>query len=202
MNLFKTRARGAIMMLKQDHERVKDLFKRFEKADEAGDEQKCKAIADKALQELRVHATVEEELFYPAVRQQIDDEDGIMDEADEEHHAAKVLIAELELMSGSEEHYRAKFLVLAEMVQHHIKEEEGLMFREAAGTEIDFEALGERMAARKAELESDGVPPDAESRMVRKAGLRGDSPARAALKTILVPMVEESPRRRSKKRRH
>lgn len=202
MNLFKTRAKGAIMLLKSDHETVKALFKRFEKAEDADDCEKCKAIADQAIAELKIHATIEEELFYPAVRQQIEDEDGIMDEADEEHHEAKVLIAELELMSGEEDHYCAKFTVLAENVRHHIEEEEGEMFPKAAKTQIDFAALGARMLERKKELERDGVPPDAESKMVRSAGLRGDSPAMNALKTIVVPMKEESSRRASKKRKH
>ena len=85
-------------------------------------------IAATAIEELKVHAAIEEELFYPAVRQQIDDEDGIIPEADEEHHVAKLLIAELEKMTGDEEHWEAKFMVLGESVRHHIKEEEGRCF--------------------------------------------------------------------------
>ena len=115
-------------------------------------------------------------MFYPAVRQETDDED-IMHEADEEHHVAKLLIAELENMTGDEEHWEAKFMVLAEAVRHHIKEEEGEMFPKARKTNIDFVALGERMSALKKRLMEQGVPQDAEAKMISKYGLRGDSPA-------------------------
>lgn len=102
--------------------------------------------------EMKAHAAVEEELFYPSLRQKMEDEDGLLDEADEEHHAAKILIAELDLMSGAEENYCAKFTVLAENVRHHMKEEENELFPQAKKTDIDFDALGERMYARKQEL--------------------------------------------------
>ena len=113
--------------LKEDHQKVKGLFDRFEETNGSATEAK---IVSEALMELKVHATVEEELFYPAVRQKIEDEEGIMDEADEEYHVAKVLIAELEKMTGDEDYWEAKFKVLAESVRHHIKEE-GKMFKEA-----------------------------------------------------------------------
>src|SRR6476620_11487779 len=83
----------ALSMLKSDHERVQALFEQFEESE--NESEKSKIVAE-ALTELKVHATVEERLFYPALRQEIEDEDGIMDEADEEHHVAKILIAELE----------------------------------------------------------------------------------------------------------
>src|ERR1044072_3885601 len=116
-------------------------------------------IVSQAISELKVHATIEEELFYPTLRQNIEDEEGIMDEADEEHHVAKVLIAELEAMKGDEAHWEAKFKVLAESVRQHIKKEEGQMFKEAKGSEIDFGALGEQMAEMKKRLLKEGVPP-------------------------------------------
>src|ERR1019366_9030915 len=106
-------------LLKKDHDTVKDLFNRFEKAE--GRPAKKKLVAQ-ALRELKVHATIEEEIFYPAVRKPVGKD--IMNETDEEHHVAKVLIAELEEMDGSESRYDAKFTVLAENVRHHIKEEE------------------------------------------------------------------------------
>ena len=89
----KGKTTDAIAMLKEDHEKVKELFEKFQNTN--GSATKAKIAAD-AIKELKVHATIEEELFYPALRQKIDDEDGMMDEADEEHHVAKVLIAELE----------------------------------------------------------------------------------------------------------
>ncbi len=175
---------SAIALLKKDHKTVKALFDDFE---EAKDKREKKRIVTEALNELKIHATIEEKLFYPAVRNEIDDEEGIMDEADEEHHVAKVLIAELELMTGNEEHYDAKFTVLAENVRHHIKEEEGDMFPDAAKTDIDMDELGARMMELKEELKANGVPPDAEMAMVKKSGLRGDSPAKAAQNSIDVP---------------
>jgi hypothetical protein len=180
----RTKAENAMTMLKSDHQKVKELFEKFEKSKNPASQAK---IAATAIEELKVHAAIEEELFYPAVRQEIDDED-IMHEADEEHHVAKLLIAELENMTGDEEHWEAKFMVLAEGVRHHIKEEEGEMFPKARKTDIDFVALGERMSALKKRLMQDGVPPDAEAKMISKYGLRGDSPAVKAKETVEVPL--------------
>jgi hemerythrin superfamily protein len=185
----KDKTTNAIAMLKEDHDTVKDLFERFEETNGAAKKTK---IVSEALMALKVHATIEEELFYPAVRQNIEDEEGIMDEADEEHHVAKVLIAELESMTGDEEHWDAKFKVLAESVRHHIKEEEGKMFKEAKKTEIDFDALGSQMAQLKQRLMRDGVPEDAEAKMIAKCGLRGDSPAKNAQKNLQVPLKKAS----------
>ena len=179
----KKTAENAIAMLKSDHQKVKELFDKFE-----GKSTSKSTIVARALQELKVHATIEEELFYPSLRQQIIDKDGLMPEADEEHHVAKVLIAELENMNGDEEHWEAKFKVLAENVRHHIKEEEGEIFPKARKTAIDFVALGEHMRALKEKLIRKGVPPDAESEMIRKCGVRKDSPALKAQKTVNVPL--------------
>jgi hypothetical protein len=177
----KDKTTNAIAMLKEDHDKVKDLFERFEETN--GSATKAKIVSE-ALMALKVHATIEEELFYPAVRQNIEGEEGIMDEADEEHHVAKVLIAELEKMTGDEEHWDAKFKVLAESIRHHIKEEEGKMFKEAKKTEIDFDILGSQMAHLKQKLMREGVPEDAEAKMIAKCGLRGDSPAKNAQKHL------------------
>ena len=185
----KDKTTNAIAMLKEDHEKVKGLFEKFEETN--GSATKAKIVAE-TLTELKVHATVEEELFYPAVRQKIEDEEGLMDEADEEHHVAKVLIAELEKMRGDEDHWEAKFTVLAENIRHHIKEEEGKMFKEARTTDIDFEILGSQMAHLKQKLIQDGVPPDAEAKMIDKAGLRGDSPAKNAQKNLQVPLRQKA----------
>ena len=181
----KAKSSNAMTILKEDHEKVKELFDRFEETN--GSATKAKIVSE-ALLELKIHAKVEEELFYPAVRQQINDEEGIMDECDEEHHVAKVLIAELEKMTGDEDHWEAKFMVLAESVRHHIKEEEGKVFKEARKTDIDFDLLGSQMAHLKQNLMEEGVPPDAEAKMIEKCGLRGDSPAKTAQKKLQVPL--------------
>jgi len=174
------RSPNAIAGLKADHQNVKTLFDDFENTD---DRAMKTTIVNEALEELSLHATLEEELFYPAVRQSIQDEHGVMNEADEEHHVAKILIAELEEMDGSDSHYDAKFTVLAENVRHHIKEEEEDMFPKAQTTNIDFEALGEEMRGRKEELLSQGMAATDEADMVAKSKGQGDSPAKAARAT-------------------
>ena len=180
----KKKSEDAIAILKRDHQKVKKLFDAFENASAAT---KKKIVAE-ALMELKVHAVIEEEFVYPALRQEMDDPEGLMDEADEEHHVAKVLIAELEAMKGNEDHWDAKFTVLAENVRHHIKEEEGEIFPEARKTDIDFVALAQRMAELKQNLIKNGVPQDAEAKMVRASGLRGDSPAIKAKQKLQVPL--------------
>ena len=92
----------AVSLLKEDHDKVKQLFDQFESATTR---QQKKKIVQEALTELKVHAAIEEEIFYPAVRKPIGKD--IMNEADEEHHVAKLLIAELDAMNGSESHFDA-----------------------------------------------------------------------------------------------
>jgi Hemerythrin HHE cation binding domain len=174
----------AIAILVKDHDRVKDLFDRFEKEDSGTRKEK---IIGAALTELKIHAAIEEEIFYPAVRKELGKD--VMNEADEEHHVARVLIAELDSEGRSDDHRDAKFTVLAESVRHHIKEEEGEMLPKAKGLEIDFEALGQQMLARKKELQRDGVPPNAEHKMVAAANGRGDSPAARARRGSKAPAV-------------
>lgn len=144
----------AVSMLREDHRKVKELFQQFEEAEDINTK---RTIAQEAIKELKVHTTLEEELFYPAVRREIDEEEKI-DEAVEEHHVAKLLIAELSKMKPSDEHFDAKFKVLAESVKHHIEEEEGEVIPEVEG-EIDNDGLGQKMAQRKETLEGrmDGV---------------------------------------------
>jgi hemerythrin-like domain-containing protein len=165
----------AIALLKEDHDTVKQLFDEFEAAKSKPAKKK---IVRAALTELKVHAAIEEEIFYPAVRKAIGKD--IMNEADEEHHVAKLLIAELDSMDGSESHFEAKFVVLAENVRHHIKEEENDMLPKAKGLKLDFDALAEKMSRRKERLLADGVPPVGEDRMVKASRGKGDSPAKAA----------------------
>jgi hypothetical protein len=164
----------AIAIIKKDHETVKGLFDEFEKAETPAAKEK---IIDQALTELKIHAVLEEEIFYPTVRSHVGNK--VMNEADEEHHVAKVLIAELDRGTNND-HRDAKFTVLAESVRHHIKEEENEMLPKAKELNIDFEALGGRMLERKKVLLKDGIPSDAEHAMVAKASGKGDSPATAA----------------------
>lgn len=165
----------ATALLKQDHEKVKALFDQFEAAKSRPAKVK---LVRRALLELKVHAALEEEIFYPAVRVKVGRE--VMNEADEEHHVAKLLVAELDRMDGSESHFDAKFTVLAEILRHHIKEEESEMLPRAEKVKLDFVALAEKMRRRRAKLEADGVPAAGEERMVRASRGKGDSPAQAA----------------------
>jgi hemerythrin-like domain-containing protein len=146
----KTKAGAALDMLKEDHDKVKKAFKEFEKLDRE-DAETMQQLVQTVCEELKVHAALEEEIFYPAVREAIDDED-IMNEAQVEHETAKMLIEQLENMGPEDPNYQATFTVLGEYVKHHIKEEEDEMFAEAKKTDLDFEDLGARMRERKTEL--------------------------------------------------
>lgn len=166
----------AIAILLKDHDRVRDLFDRFEKATTTGAKE---SIIAEAILELKIHAALEEEVFYPTVRKHVGKD--LMNEADEEHHVARVLIAELDHDGPADDHRTAKFTVLAESVRHHIKEEEGELLPKAKELKLDFEALGRRMLDRKQSLKRDGVPTDREHAMVIAAPAGGgDTPAATA----------------------
>jgi len=140
----------AIDMLKQDHDKVEKAFKEFEKMDRH-DAEACRRLIEAVCEELKIHTTLEEEVFYPAVREAIEDED-LMNEAAVEHETARMLIDQLENMGMDDPNYFATFTVLGEYVRHHIKEEQSEMFPAAKKAKLDLAALGERMRARKEEL--------------------------------------------------
>lgn len=151
----------ATQLLTADHRKVEDLFAAFEKA--RGAEAKAKLV-HQICTELKVHTTIEEELFYPALRGKIDD--AMLDEAVVEHDGAKVLINDLESAEPDEAFYDAKVKVLQEEIEHHVKEEEKQrdnMFTQARKTDVDLDALGAKMAARKEQLmakaKSGDLPP-------------------------------------------
>ncbi|QPD04519.1 MAG: putative Hemerythrin HHE cation binding domain protein [Candidatus Nitrospira kreftii] len=137
-------ATGVVEMLKEDHEKVKGLFEEFESAEQKqqGD------IAATAIMELEVHADLEEKLIYPAIREQIDD-DEMMNEAVEEHHLVHVLIKELKKLKPKDEVFQAKFKVLGELVKHHIEEEEGEILPKAQESDIDWESLERAVMKRR-----------------------------------------------------
>ena len=141
-------AKDAIALLKADHKLVDQMFKDFESA--KADSRK-QALVGKIVMALKVHTQIEEEIFYPACRGEIDDD--MLDEAKVEHQSAKDLIAQIEGMSVGDELYDAKVTVLGEYIRHHLKEEEGEMFPAARKTDLDLKALGQRMQTRKTELE-------------------------------------------------
>ena len=138
--------RDAIALLKQDHRTVSALFEEFEKADE----EEQSAIAQRVCQLLTVHATIEEELLYPAAKEAFDDEDDdLVNEAEVEHGSAKELIAKIEGMSSDDEHFKATVKVLGEYIKHHVKEEENELFPQLKKTELDLKELGGQLSERK-----------------------------------------------------
>jgi hemerythrin superfamily protein len=146
-----TQAQDAIAMLMADHKKVKKLFSDFDKLKEEGGDEEKSAIVDQICSELKIHTELEEEIFYPAVRNAIDDSD-LMDEALVEHAGAKDLIAQLEDASPEDDLYDAKVTVLGEQIDHHVKEEEGSIFPKAKKAKVDTEALGSTMTKRKIAL--------------------------------------------------
>jgi hypothetical protein len=150
----------AIALLKADHRKVERLFEQFEAARGATQKQ---ALAKQICTELTVHATIEEEIFYPACKGKV--EDDLLNEGYVEHDGAKVLIAEIEAGSPADQFYDSKVKVLSEQIEHHVGEEErpstGL-FSLARAAGLDMDALGARLAARKKALTTQfataGVP--------------------------------------------
>jgi hemerythrin superfamily protein len=143
-------ALDAVALLKADHRKVEDLFAQFESAKGDG---KKKAIAEQICMELTIHAKIEEDIFYPACEGKV--EEDLLKEAYVEHDGAKVLIAEIEAGGPDDEFYDAKVKVLSEQIEHHVKEEEQRvegMFAQARKAGLDMNALGEQMAAEKAQL--------------------------------------------------
>lgn len=143
---------GIIKMLKDDHKKVKDLFDRFEATDDTKEQ---RTIVQEALQELEIHAAIENTIVYPALGEEMEDEDAL-DEAYEEHHVAELLIAELKGMEGSSGgRFAAKFMVLAENVRHHIKEEESELLPKLERSDADLDTITEEAADLKKRLMAD-----------------------------------------------
>jgi Hemerythrin HHE cation binding domain len=136
---------NAISLLTQDHRNVEQLFNRFE-AVETPEEKR--SLTDKVIEQLSVHAEIEEQFFYPAVAAKLEEQGDVL-EAVEEHHLAKVALWELERLPASAPNFDAKFTVLKENILHHVAEEEGDdgLFQQArkALNATELEQLGERM---------------------------------------------------------
>jgi hypothetical protein len=158
-----TKARGAdaIAMLTKDHDNVKKMFKEYEKLKDSGSSEEKAALAAQICLELAIHAQVEEELFYPEVREAIDDDD-LMNEAEVEHASAKDLIAQISGMDPDDEMFDATVKVLSEYVDHHVKEEENEMFAKAKKAKVDVETLGQAIEVRKEELMAEMAGEEAE----------------------------------------
>ena len=147
--------KDACDLLDADHRNVKKMFKAYEELMESRGRtvaQKKKDLALQICHELTVHATIEEEIFYPALRAALKDTD-MLAEAEVEHQTAKDLIAQIEGMGDTDETFDAKVTVLGEYIDHHVKEERGEIFPKArASRKLDLVAMRDELAARKEEL--------------------------------------------------
>jgi hypothetical protein len=155
-----TKSQDAIALLKADHREAEELFEKFEKASGEGRKQ---SLAQEVCLALSVHAMIEEEIFYPACEGKV--EEDLLKESYVEHDGAKLMIAEIISGAPSDEFYDSKVKVLSEEIEHHVQEEEKRMeglFAQAKKAGLDMDALGEQLAARKAELteqfKTSGIP--------------------------------------------
>ena len=140
-----TKTQDATAMLRADHKLVSGLFAQYEKTQSTS---KKKQLVGQICTELSVHAQVEEEIFYPAVKEALHDHE-LVPEATVEHASLKSLISEVEGVEPDGEMFDAKIKVLSEYVKHHVKEEQTEMFPKAKATDLDMRELGARIAARK-----------------------------------------------------
>lgn len=151
-------ARDALAVLKADHQAVKKLFASYRKlmqGDGAGDADK-QELAARICSELTVHARLEEEIFYPALRRADVDAD-LLAEAEVEHATAKDLIAQIRSGSPDDGHFDARVIVLGEYIDHHVGEEEGEIFRKARSSDLDLDQLGSALEARRPALEGEAA---------------------------------------------
>jgi len=144
---------SAIALLKRDHRAVEEMFDDFEELDDQTAKGK---LAQQICTALKVHTQLEEEIFYPAARQAIGDDD-LLDEALVEHAGAKHLIAEIEKMKPGDDLFDAKVTVLGEQIRHHVEEEEEELFPDVEESKMDLDAVGKQLAARKKELMGQSV---------------------------------------------
>ena len=143
---------NALTFLKTDHVEVSALFSKYEKGKGKLDASEKEALATRICQMLTVHAQIEEEIFYPACREMVEDAEDLIAEADVEHQSLKDLIAKIEAEEVGSEKYDAEVTVLGEYVKHHVKEEQGEIFPKVRESEMDLNALGEQLETRKQEL--------------------------------------------------
>ena len=142
----------ALELLESDHRKVEKLFDQYEDEKE-GDEDTKRQLAERICAELTAHAQLEEEVFYPWVKENIDDDEmDMLEEAYVEHASAKDLIAQIQGATEVDATYDAKVKVLSEYIKHHVQEEENELFEEISDRREELDELGQEMHARKAEL--------------------------------------------------
>ena len=143
---------NALALLKSDHAEVAALLDRFEKGKRRMKDEKKQALALEICRKLTVHATIEEEIFYPAVAREVDDAEDLLEEAKVEHASLKSLIAKIERSAPQSDAYEALVKVLGEYVKHHVKEEHTELFPTVRKSDLDLAAIGAQLAARKRAL--------------------------------------------------
>jgi hemerythrin superfamily protein len=147
-----TQARQQLLdQLKDDHKKVRKAYRDFQKLDPHEDTEACEQIVRTVCMDLTVHATLEEELLYPAARGAVSDE-SLVEEAEVEHESMRSLIEQLNTLSTDDDKFAARFTVLCEYVLHHVKEEESEMFPQLERARLDWEALYAEFTERRAEL--------------------------------------------------
>jgi hemerythrin superfamily protein len=139
---------SATQMIRRDHKKVEGLFNKFQETKKPDGKQR---ICEQVIQELEIHAKLEEEIFYPAVRKHVGEEE-MLEEAKQEHQQAKDIMRELKKMNADNEQFEEKFSELVEGVKHHVEEEEGEMLPKAEESDMDLKDIGEQMADRREEL--------------------------------------------------
>ena len=143
-------SKDALTLLRADHKHVSALFDAYENARST---KRKLELSKEICSELKVHTTIEEEIFYPALRR-VKGVDDMLDEANVEHAGAKHLIGEIERSSPGDDYYDARIKVLSEYIRHHVKEEQDEIFPKAKKSKINLQALGEQLAQRKMELKT------------------------------------------------
>ena len=174
----RTATKTALDILKDDHAEVSKLFKQFEKLKKNEDSDGMQEVAQAVCKALSIHAQIEEEIFYPALRETADADDAL-DEADVEHSHVKELVSQLEDADPQDELFEARVKVLSEYVQHHVDEEESTIFPKARKADLDLVDLGQQLLARKDELGAGEKPVDAAA-LVGQAQARERQPKPAA----------------------
>lgn len=159
---------SATQLIRRDHKKVDGLFGRFERSKKADAKQR---ICAQVTQELEVHAKLEEEIFYPAVKEHVGEED-MLREAKQEHQQAKEIIAGLKKMSAEDEQFDEKFSELVEAIKHHVEEEEGELLPKVEESDMDLSEIGEQMAERKEELLEEIQPQGAQKSQRKSRGGR------------------------------
>ena len=162
------REMDAVRLLKQDHREVEQLIEEFERARSPRKAQ----IAEEICRMLTVHATIEEEIFYPAARDALKDED-LVEEAEVEHRSAKDLIAQIQGSTPDDDKFEARVKVLGEYVKHHVREEEKEMFPQLQKRKIDLQALGRQLMERKQQLMAMAEGSEMMDEETATAGARG-----------------------------